>query len=142
MKKPIVVSLLSVALSLSACSIPVRSTPVPAAPATLPAGTPTSASTAAALLSTGTPVVASEWNGIPIMPGALAGEGDEESYVFTIRAMPQQVRDYYEIELGRLGWQLLDPGDDSTLSFTNDAGATLTMSILANGDEALVLLVK
>jgi hypothetical protein len=76
------------------------------------------------------------------MPGALAGEGDEESYVFTIRATAQQVRDYYEIELGKLGWQLLDPGDDSTLLFTNDAGATLTMSILANGDEALVLLVR
>jgi hypothetical protein len=54
---------------------------------------------------------ASEWKGIPIMPGAVAGEGDEEGYVFTIRATPQQVQDYYQLELGKLGWPSLAQGD-------------------------------
>jgi hypothetical protein len=52
------------------------------------------------------------------------------------------VRAYYEIELGNLGWQLLEPEDASMLEFTDDAAAALTVSILVKGDEALVLLVK
>lgn len=96
-----------------------------------------------ALLPEGQP--ASEWNGIPIMPEAIAGEGDEESYVFTVKATPQQVQDYYQLELGQLGWQPFATGDgDSSLMlmFTNSASATLTISIIAKGDEVLVLLVK
>jgi hypothetical protein len=86
---------------------------------------------------------ASEWNGIPIMPGAIAGEGDEESYVFTIKATPQQVQAYYQLELGKLGWQPFATGDgDSVLMFTNNASATLTISMIAKGDQVLVLLVK
>jgi hypothetical protein len=79
------------------------------------------------------------------MPGAVAGDGDEESYVFTIRAAPQEVQEYYELELGKLGWQLSaqEDGDASLLlTFMNDATATLTVSIIARGDDALVLLVK
>ena len=88
---------------------------------------------------------ASEWNGIPIMPGAITGEGDEESYVFTVKATPQQVQEYYQLELGRLGWQLLSQEEGASsviLLFTNHASETLTVSILSKGDEALVLLVK
>ena len=97
----------------------------------------------ASLVPTGRPV--SEWNGIPIMPGAIAGEGDEESYVFTIQAMPQQVQEYYQLELGKLGWQpfATETKDSSRmLMFTNDASGTLTVNILTKGDKTLVLLVK
>jgi hypothetical protein len=79
------------------------------------------------------------------MPEAIAGEGDEESYVFTIKATPQQVQEYYQLELGKLGWQPFstDNGDSSLmLMFTNNASATLTISIIAKGDQVLVLLVK
>jgi len=88
---------------------------------------------------------ASEWNGIPIMPGAIAGEGDEEGYVFTIHATPAQVQEYYQLELGKLGWQQLSQdasGSSLVLIFMDNASATLTVSILSKGDEALVLLVK
>jgi hypothetical protein len=87
---------------------------------------------------------AAEWNGIPIMPNAIAGEGDEESYVFTVKATPQQVQEYYQLELGKLGWQLsvTGDGDSSLMMFTNNASVTLTISLITKGDEVLVLLVK
>jgi hypothetical protein len=86
-----------------------------------------------------------EWKGIPVMPGATAGEGDEEGYVFTIHATSQQVQDYYQVELARLGWQPSDLQNSNSsvlLSFTDSTTATLTVSILVKGDEVLVLLVK
>lgn len=87
--------------------------------------------------------VAADWNGIPIMPNAAAGEGDEESYVFTIKATPEQVQTYYQVELAKLGWQpLAADGGDSSLIFTNGTSTTLTISILAKGDEVLVLLAE
>jgi hypothetical protein len=55
------------------------------------------------------------------------------------------VQEYYQLELGQLGWQPFATGDgDSSLMlmFTNSASATLTISIIAKGDEVLVLLVK
>lgn len=85
------------------------------------------------------------WNGIPIMPGAIAGEGDEEGYVFTIRATSQQVQEYYQLELGKLGWQLSaqeNSGESLMLSYMDSNSATLTVSILSKDEEVLVLLLK
>ena len=79
------------------------------------------------------------------MPGATAGEGDTEGYVFTVQATPGQVQDYYEIELGQLGWQLTgQESSDATLAllFTNDASDTLTINIVSKDGEALVILAK
>ena len=147
MKKLIVVSLSFLIMLLAACNFPGQG---PVAIQTL-----TVAPTVTSLPSTQTPDAvaslipegqpAAEWDGVPIMPGAIAGEGDEESYVFTIQATSQQVQDYYHLELGKLGWQPFGTGDgDSSLMlmFTNSASATLTISIIEKGDQALVLLVK
>lgn len=79
------------------------------------------------------------------MPGARAGAGDEEGYVFTIQATPQQVQEYYQLELAKLGWQPSAQENSNSsliLSFLDSASATLTVSILSKGDEVLVLLVK
>jgi hypothetical protein len=77
------------------------------------------------------------------MPNAITGEGDAEGYVFTVKATAQQVQDYYQAELGKLGWQLLAAGEgEASLSFVNHASETLTVSIITKGDEVLVLLVK
>jgi len=150
-KKPIVAGLSLLIFLLAACNFPSQSpTIIPTVTvATLPAFTPAIASVSptpdavSSLIPEGQP--ASEWNGIPIMPGASAGEGDEESYVFTIKATPQQVQEYYQLELGKLGWQAFatDNGDSSLmLMFTNNASATLTISIIAKEGQVLVLLVK
>jgi len=146
-KKPIAASLLLLMLVLAACSNFRQPSPtaIPTLTLTvLPTFAPTQTPDAvSSLIPEGQP--ASEWNGIPIMPEAIAGEGDEESYVFTIKATPQQVQEYYQLELGKLGWQpfATDNGDSSLmLMFTNNASATLTISIIAKGDQVLVLLVK
>ena len=157
MKKLIAFSL--ILLVLSACSSSMKPTsavvPTPAftvtpllAASPIPTNTsvlPTETSDAvSALVPEGQPA-SSEWNGIPIMPNAIAGDGDDERYVFTIKATAQQVQEYYQLELGKLGWQASATGDgDSSLmlNFMNKTSATLTVSIIAKGDEALVLLVK
>ena len=151
MKKPIAASLLL--LVLTACSNLIQPNPTAIPTLTLTAasalpliGTPfpptETPAAVAALAPEGQP--ASEWNGIPIMPDAIAGEGDEESYVFTVKATPQQVQEYYQLELEKLGWQPAAAGDEdsSLMMFTNNASATLTISLIAKGDEVLVLLVK
>ncbi len=147
MKKPIAASLLLLMLVLAACSNFRQPSPtaIPTLTLTvLPTFAPTQTPDAvSSLIPEGQP--ASEWNGIPIMPEAIAGEGDEESYVFTIKATPQQVQEYYQLELGKLGWQPFATGDGDSalmLMFTNNASATLTISIIAKGDQVLVLLVK
>lgn len=153
MKKLIAAMLL---LALSACTNILRptSTAIPTitvtvlptlAPTLIPTVTPPLPSETtdviSALVPEGQP--ASEWQGIPIMPGAVAGEGDEEGYVFTIRATPQQVHDYYRLELEKLGWQSLAQGDGESstmLIFMNNTSATLTVSVIAKGESVLVLL--
>jgi len=77
------------------------------------------------------------------MPGAITGEGDQDGYVFTIKATPQQIQDYYQLELGKLGWQPMATGDGNSstmLIFTKNGSTTLSVSIITKGDEALVLL--
>jgi hypothetical protein len=141
-KKPIIVSLFSFILVLNACTNFIQTNPTTIPTLTLTA-VPSLASTNTPLLSIGTPDAVSEWNGIPIMPNAIAGEGDDEGYVFTVKATAQQVRDYYQAELGKLGWQLLTPAEgEASLKFMNNASETLTISLIAKGDQVLVLLVK
>ncbi len=153
MKKPTVAILSLLIYLLAACNFPSRSSTVIPTP-TFPVPS-TLVPTITSLPSLQTPDVvsslmpegqsASVWQGIPIMPGAIAGEGDEESYVFTIKATPQQVADYYQAELIPLGWQPFgtDNKDASLmLLFMDKDSATLTINIIAKGEEALVLLVK
>jgi hypothetical protein len=147
-KRFMVVCLLLPVLILTACSSFAQptATPIPTPTFTaVPTLTATPTPTSTPLPPTETPAVASEWEEIPIMPGAVAGDGDEEGYVFTIQATPQQIQEYYELELDKLGWisSVQEAGDNSLiLTFTNDASVMLTVSIIAKGDEALVLLVK
>jgi hypothetical protein len=152
-KKPIVVCSILFLLILVACSNFIRPNPT-----TVPTPTftivPTLVLTNTSVPQTETPGAvsaiapegqpAAEWNGIPIMPDAIAGEGDEESYVFTVKTTPQRVQEYYQLELSKLGWQPSATGDEdsSLMMFTNNASATLTISLIAKGDEVLVLLVK
>jgi len=141
-KKPITISLLFFILVLTACSTLIQTNPV-ATPTLILTAVPSLAPTNTPLPSVARPNALSQWNGIPIMPAAIAGEGDDQGYVFTVRATAQQVQDYYQAELGKLGWQLLATGDgDASLSFVNNASETLTVSIISKGEDVLVLLAK
>jgi hypothetical protein len=152
-RKPIAAILSSLLFLLAACNFPSqRPTVLPTLTLTVPG---TFVPTMTSLPSLQTPDAvsslipegqsASEWKGIPIMPGAIAGEGDEESYVFTIKATPQEVADYYQAELTRLGWQSFGTENKDAslmLLFMDQTSATLTINVIAKGDDALVLLVK
>jgi hypothetical protein len=129
-------------LTLIACSGTAQPTPTATA---APTRTATTVPTSSPLPPSQTPEAPpiSEWHGIPIMPGAIAGEGDEEGYVFTIKATPQEVQEYYQRELGKLGWRLFaqeNSGSSLTLSFMDSTSAMLNISIISNEEEALVLL--
>ena len=89
---------------------------------------------------------AGEWEGIPIMPNAIAGEGDSKSYSFTINATPEEIQKFYEKELGKQGWNILASGQGTTsailLIFMKDI-STLSVSIIPQPDSIMyVLLVK
>lgn len=60
--------------------------------------------TAEALLPSGTPLA--EWNGIPIMPGAIAGEDVGGAYQYTIVADLAEITAFYETEFSRLGFEV------------------------------------
>jgi hypothetical protein len=87
----------------------------------------------------------SEWHGIPIMPDAIAGEGEAGGYRFTTQASPDEIQEYYERELRRLGWTLLGSGQGGTgavvMIFTGNDG-TLSVSIFEHEDEFIVMIVK
>ncbi len=88
----------------------------------------------------------SEWEGIPVMPNAIAGEGDSKGYSFTINATPEEIQKFYEKELGKLGWNMFASGQGTTnailLIFMKDA-STLSVSIIPQPDGIMyVLLVK
>lgn len=145
MKIAIVASLL--VLALSSCSGTPQPIPTLIVVPTRPVPVSTVTGTLSPFPATETPqaLPTSAWNGIPIMPGAIAGEGDEEGYVFTTHATPAQVQEYYQVELGKLGWQSLsrEESDSSiTLLFTDNTSGTLMVSIISKGDQALVLLGK
>ena len=93
----------------------------------------------------GTPV--SEWNGIPIMPQATAGqEFDSSTYSFKVGVTPKEVQDFYNAELTELGWNqpfnipgesdtaiMVFQKDDQTvtITITTFEGATVVLLILA-----------
>ncbi|MFN8381828.1 MAG: hypothetical protein U0V02_07805 [Anaerolineales bacterium] len=87
-----------------------------------------------------------EWESVPVMPNAIAGEGDSTRYSFTISASPDEIQKYYEKELAKLGWNAFANGQGSTeavfLIFMNDTDM-LTISIIPQPDGTMyVLLVK
>jgi hypothetical protein len=80
------------------------------------------------------------------MPGALAGDGDDEHYTFTIAASVAEVQAYYEKELVAMGWDLMTPGmsndEGVMLIFNNQKPPLIPISIIRQGDVTLVLIVS
>lgn len=56
------------------------------------------------VLPSGTPLA--DWNGIPIMPGAIAGEAAGGGYQFTSQAGLAEITSFYETELTNLGFEV------------------------------------
>jgi len=122
-------------------------------PTETPTSTPTGTATPTAL-PTNTPIPATEtptedflptprgtpmavWSGIPIMPGALAGNGDSTFYTFTTKVSVDEAQAYYQNEMASLGWSLLGQGSGKSnatlLIFTGDKGV-ITIMIATQAD--------
>ena len=91
----------------------------------------------------GTPV--SEWNGIPVMPQATAGQEfqDSNTYSYKVDATVKEVQDYYKAELEKLGWNssFSMPGTDTVAveMFSMDSNF-LTVTITERNGVVIVLL--
>lgn len=91
----------------------------------------------------GTPV--SEWNDIPVMPQATAGQEfpDAKTYSFKVDATVKEAQDFYDAELEKLGWSTFFnmPADanGSVLVFQKD-DKILTITIADTGGTVVVVL--
>jgi hypothetical protein len=56
------------------------------------------------VLPSGTPLA--DWEGIPIMPGAISGEATSDGYQFTTQAGLDEITSFYEAELSNLGFEV------------------------------------
>jgi hypothetical protein len=96
----------------------------------------------ASLVPHGQPL--SEWNGIPIMPGAIEGEGDAGSYRFSTTASWVEIQAFYASQLSQLGWELLGSaeGQNGAVMLIFDGGEkTVSVSIVPNGETSIVVIV-
>ena len=90
----------------------------------------------------GTPL--SEWNGVPIMPQATAGqEFNEYTYSFTVSTSVEDAVTYYKDELAKLGWSstfdLPIEGEGGIMLYSKeDNFLTLTFTLL-DGETIIVL---
>jgi len=107
--------------------------------------TPTVTQTVFALPSpSGEPVA--EWEGIPVMPGAAAGDGNSQGYAFVIAASIDEVQAFYENELAEMEWNLFavgQGGSDTVMLIFMKGNDRVSVSILPESDGMVyVLLVK
>jgi hypothetical protein len=91
----------------------------------------------------GTPV--KEWNGIPIMTQATAGQEfpDAKSYSFKATATVKEAEDFYKDELVKLGWSstvTMPSTDQGAVLFYSKDSSVLTVTITAQNDAIVVLL--
>ena len=86
-----------------------------------------------------------EWNGVPVMPQATAGQEfpDTKTYSFKATATVKEAQDFYNDMMSKAGWSpmISMPGDanGAILVFQND-GKIVTITITAQGDTLVVLL--
>jgi len=91
----------------------------------------------------GTPV--QEWNGIPIMPQATAGQEfpDNNTYSFKANVTTKEVQDFYNEKLTALGWKQVMSfpveAEGGIIIFQKDSNA-LTITMAKSDDVTTVVL--
>jgi hypothetical protein len=85
-----------------------------------------------------------EWNGIPIMPQATAGqEHDANNYSFKFTGTVKEAQDFYDAKMKDLGWSSMFsmPGDanGAVLVFQKDQ-KLLTVTIAKTDNDTVVIL--
>jgi len=153
MKVKATIAVVIATIFISACSqaspVPVTTTPTlrPTATPPPPTSTPAPSSTATESptstpeggfilpLPQGTP--ADTWQGIRIMPGAVAGEELQSGgYAFTTLASNDSIEQFYVNEMQAHGWEYIATGSSEKggLLIIFDRGASV--SVIPIGDEA------
>jgi hypothetical protein len=155
--KILVLSVLVLALSsCNAFTAKPTQTPTPSATSTptltstsRPTSTPTLVLTdtpSTIVLSTPAGKPVSNWEGIPVMPTALAGEGDSKGYSFIVKASLEAVQNYYANAMSKLGWNMFASGQGTTgnlLVMFMKGTDLVTVSIISQPDGmTYVILVK
>jgi len=82
------------------------------------------------VLPSGAPL--DEWEGIPIMPGAISGEAANDGYQFTTQADLDEITGFYETELSNLGFELeltVDENAGYTILAFHKGGTTGVVAI-------------
>jgi len=80
----------------------------------------------------GTPL--SEWNGVPILPQATAGqEFDSTTYSFKATATATEAQEFYNAQLTKLGW---------TQSFSMPGGGEAALMLFEKDDQTLTITVS
>ena len=87
-----------------------------------------------------------EWNGIPIMPQATAGqEHDTSNYSFKFSGTVKEAQDFYNTELVKLGWSSMFsmPGDanGAILAFQKDSNIVTVTIVFTDGNTVVLLTV-
>ena len=86
----------------------------------------------------------SEWNGVPIMSQATAGqEHDANNYSFKFTGTAKEAQDFYDAQMKELGWTSMFsmPGDENgaVLAFQKDS-KILTITIVTTEGSTVVVL--
>ena len=86
----------------------------------------------------------SEWNGVPIMSQATAGqEHDANNYSFKFTGTAKEAQDFYDAQMNDLGWNSMFsmPGDENgaVLAFQKDS-KVLTITIVTTEGSTVVVL--
>jgi len=118
-------------------------TPEPT-PTRTPTPVPTLTPTQGFLLTVPTGEPQAEWEGIPIMPEAVAGAEIEGSYAYTVASPAEDIQSYYEIELGKLGWSSFAAGQgekDTLLLMFMKGIEMITISVLPYEGELMYVLI-
>jgi len=88
---------------------------------------------------------AKEWNGIPVMTQATAGQEfpDTKTYSFKATATVKDAEDFYNAEMVKLGWSstisMPSSAQGTVLVFSKDSNLA-TITITLQGDTIVVLL--
>jgi hypothetical protein len=123
-------------------------TPTPVPPTQTPTKTPVpptkTPSTLGLQMPSGTPVA--NWEGLPVMPNAIAGDSDATGYSFTVKASTEEIQNFYEKEMPKLGWNTLGIGQGTTnaiILIFMKGSSTVSVGIIPQSDDLVyVLLTK
>jgi hypothetical protein len=83
------------------------------------------------------------WLEIPVMPGTVTGEEEDDRYRFMLTATVDEVRDFYKKELIKSGWNFDAQGrgeNGAPIFIFSKAGSILGVSVIVLGNAVVVTL--